>query len=85
LSWWRHPYNNEVIAITVIDVQAPWCLQAVVAMVLPSSMPRCLCSPDNFVIVAITMLPLLQWGCCHYQAGVVALLMMALLPLLTRT
>jgi hypothetical protein len=39
-------------------------------MVLPLSMHRHLCSPGVFAIVEILLLPLLQWHCCHHQAGV---------------
>jgi hypothetical protein len=41
-------------------------------------------SPGIFAVVAITLLPLLQWHCCHCQADIVALIMMALSPLLMR-
>ncbi len=44
------------------------------------SMRRRLCSPGVFAVVAITLLPLLQWHCCHCQEGFVALVTMALLP-----
>jgi hypothetical protein len=53
---------------------------ALIAMVLPSLMRRHLCSPGIFAIIAIKLLPLLQWRCCNLQAGVVALVMMASLP-----
>jgi hypothetical protein len=43
-------------------------------------MHRRLHSPGIFAVVAITLLPLLQWQRCHRQAGVIALVMMALSP-----
>ncbi len=42
---------------------------ALVAIVLPSLMHRQLHSPGVFGVIAITLLPLLQWCCCHPQAG----------------
>jgi hypothetical protein len=53
---------------------------ALIAMVLPLLMRKHLCSLGIFGIVAITLLPLLQWHHCHCQAGVVALVKMASLP-----
>jgi hypothetical protein len=55
-----------------------------IAMVLSSSMYRCLCSPGIFAIIAIMLFPLLQCCCCHCQAGVVVLVMMASSPLSLR-
>jgi hypothetical protein len=51
-----------------------------VAMVFPLLMRRRLCSLSIFAVVAITLLPSLQWRCCHHQAGVVALVMMVSSP-----
>jgi hypothetical protein len=53
-------------------------------MVKLSLMRRHLCSPGIFAIIVISLLPLLQWHCCCLQAGVVALVTMASLPLLMR-
>jgi hypothetical protein len=53
---------------------------ALIAMVLPLSMHRCLCSPGIFAIIAIFLLPLLQWCSCCLHAGVVALVTMASSP-----
>jgi hypothetical protein len=53
---------------------------ALIAMVLPLLMCRRLCSPGIFAIVAILLLPLLLWCCCHLQAGAVALITMASSP-----
>jgi hypothetical protein len=44
-------------------------------------MRRHLCSPCIFAVVMIMLLPLLQWQCCHHQAGGVALVTMASTPL----
>ncbi len=55
-----------------------------VAMVLLSLMRRCLCSPGIFAIIMITVLPLLQWHCCRYQADVAALVTMVSLSSLMR-
>ncbi len=52
-----------------------------IAMVLSSSMCRCLCSPGIFAIIAIMLLPSLQCPHCHCQAGVVVLVTMASSPL----
>jgi hypothetical protein len=53
-------------------------------MVLLLLMCRCLCSPSIFAIIAIMLLPLLQWCCCQCQAGVVAFVTMASSPLSLR-
>ncbi len=71
-SMWRLLRSRRAGVVTLI------------AMVLSSSMCRYLCSPGIFAIIAIMVLPLLQCHCCHCQAGVVVLVMMASSPLSLR-
>ncbi len=53
---------------------------ALIAMVLPLSMSRHLCSPGLFAVIVIILLSLSWWCHCHCQAGVVALVTMTLSP-----
>jgi hypothetical protein len=47
-------------------------------MVLLSLMHKHLPSPGIFAVITTTLLPLLRLQCCHCQAGVIALVMIAL-------